>query len=325
MVSGYSNGTEWRQAMNMEIISAEEYGKICGSCQYFYNSMAFHELNCGKVEHVEYLLFSERKNKLALAVGLQENVMRIPYSAPFGVFEKLQNHVKLEDIDNALQMLDLHAREKGIVRIVFRVPPIFYDESFLSKLQNCLLRNAWKIDVCDLNYQFFIRDMDAYMDSLQRNARKNLKNACKQEFVFWHCETDADKEAAYKVIAVNRSRKGYPLRMTYEQIYRTIQLTEHDFFLLREKEINVAAAVIFKVNQDVYQVIYWGDIDGYESKRPMNYLACKLYEFYVQKGIRVLDIGPSTEEGIPNYGLCDFKESVGCEVSSKITYVKNIK
>ncbi|MCM1157842.1 MAG: hypothetical protein NC300_09550 [Bacteroidales bacterium] len=311
--------------MNVKIISAEEYEKICDSYQYFYNSMAFHELNRGKVERLEYLLFSEKKNKLALAVGLQGDVMKVPYSAPFGVFEKLQKHIKLEDIDSALQILSSYARKKGIARIIFRMPPIFYDESFLSKLQNCLLRNAWKIDVCDLNYQFFIRNMDAYMDSLQRNARKNLKNAARQEFVFRHCDTDADKEAAYQVIAINRFRKGYPLRMAYEQVYHTIQLTEHDFFLLTEKEINVAAAVVFRVNRDIYQVIYWGDIDGYESKRPMNYLAYKLYEFYVQKDIRVLDIGPSTEDGIPNYGLCGFKESIGCEVSSKITYVKNIK
>lgn len=46
--------------MNVEIISAEEYGSICGTYQYFYNSMQFHELNKNKVNQVKYLLFGEQ-------------------------------------------------------------------------------------------------------------------------------------------------------------------------------------------------------------------------------------------------------------------------
>lgn len=308
--------------MNLEIISAEEYDNICGSYQYFYNSAQFHELNKNKVSQVKYLLFGEKKRKLALAVGMEDGEIRIPYSAPFGIFEKLQNHIKLEEIEEAVTLLEEYGRENNIYKIVFRIPPVFYDECFISKLQNVLLRKGFQIAYCDLNYQFVVRSMDIYMGSLQRNARKNLKNALKQGFAFQHCDADIEKKAAYDVIAINRARKGYPLRMTYEQVNDTIQLTEHDFFLLKDGEVNIAAAVIFKVNEECYQVIYWGDIDGYEAKRPMNYLAYKVYEYYVDKGIKILDIGPSTEEGIPNYGLCDFKESIGCEVSSKYTFVK---
>ena len=61
---------------------------------------------------------------------------------------------------------------------------------------------------------------------------------------------------------------------------------------------------------------------GYEQDRPMNYLAYRTYLYYSERGIRVLDIGPSTESGEPNYGLCNFKKSIGCSVSSKLTYIK---
>ena len=69
-------------------------------------------------------------------------------------------------------------------------------------------------------------------------------------------------------------------------------------------------------------MIYWGDIDGYSEERPMNLLAENVYEFYQQKGIQVLDIGPSTENGVPNYGLCDFKESIGVSVLIKVYFKK---
>ena len=89
--------------------------------------------------------------------------------------------------------------------------------------------------------------------------------------------------------------------MSWEQVQETIRITEHDIFLLNKKGKDVAAAIVFCVNKDVYQVIYWGDIDGYSEERPMNLLAENVYEFYQQKGIQVLDIGPSTENGVPNY------------------------
>lgn len=41
--------------------------------------------------------------------------------------------------------------------------------------------------------------------------------------------------------------------------------------------------------------------------------------------LKYLDIGPSTENSIPNYGLCDFKESIGCRRSLKYTMVKELR
>lgn len=310
--------------MELHIISAEEYDQICKKYQYFYNSMSFHQLNCQKVDRVEYFSFGDRKKKLALAIGIRNNEMLIPYSAPFGLFEKLQKHIGIEEIENAFELLEGYGKENGIQVILFRFPPLFYDESFISKCQNIMLRKGYQIVSCDLNYQIYIKSIEEYRQSLWSTARQNMKIAEKHNYSFIHCETEDEKISAYNVIVINRERKGYPLRMTCEQVMNTIQLVEHDLFLLREENVNVASAIIYKVNDQVYQLIYWGDIEGYESKKPMNYLAYRIYEFYVEKGIAVLDIGPSTEDGIPNYGLCNFKESVGCDVSCKVTYEKVI-
>ena len=48
--------------MELQCVSAEEYHRICGTYQYFYNGMEFHELNKDKVEQVVYMIFSEKKN-----------------------------------------------------------------------------------------------------------------------------------------------------------------------------------------------------------------------------------------------------------------------
>jgi hypothetical protein len=33
-------------------------------------------------------------------------------------------------------------------------------------------------------------------------------------------------------------------------------------------------------------------------------------------------IGIATENSVPNYGLCEFKESIGCKMAPKYTYYK---
>lgn len=46
---------------------------------------------------------------------------------------------------------------------------------------------------------------------------------------------------------------------------------------------DVAAAQVFKVTEDVAQVIYWGDLRQYASLRTMNFLAYKVFKYYYQK------------------------------------------
>ncbi len=308
--------------MELIEIRSDEYETLCKKCQYFYNSKNFHEINRNKVENVIYLLFKEKRNKMLLAAGIKEGMMQIPYSAPFAVFEVMQSYIRIEEIDAALKLLDDYAIANHMNGIFFRCPPTFYDCSFLSKLHNSMLRNDYQIEECDLNYQFRLTGNTEYRELLHRNARKNLNHALGEDLQLFHCNQKEEKEEAYHIIAANRKGKGYTLRMTYEQIMNTVQYTNHDFFLLKNKDISVASAIIFQVTKNCYQVIYWGNIEEAGQVRPMNYMAYRLYSYYLEKGIEFLDIGPSTENGVPNYGLCEFKESIGCEVASKYTFVK---
>lgn len=310
--------------MVLECVNKDYYESIMKKSIVVYDLPCFHELNKNKVDYVVYMLFRSKKYKAGVIAGVTGNVLKIPYSAPFSMIEPIGKSLSIEELEQVILLIDDYCKQKKIKKIQLRTPPFFYGESYLSKLQNCLLRNNYKIEVCDLNYQYFLVGKEYLESKLKRNAKKNLKNAMKYKWELVHCDSVSDKKKAYEVIAVNRKNKGYPLRMTWEQVQATIQILEHDFFLLKLDDINVAAAVIFRVTDSVYQVIYWGDIDGYDEKRPMNYLSYYLYLYYLDKNIKVLDIGPSTEDGIPNYGLCSFKESIGCEVSCKYTYVKEI-
>jgi len=83
--------------------------------------------------------------------------------------------------------------------------------------------------------------------------------------------------------------------------------------------------MVFHVSSVVVQVVYWGDLPEYAHLKTMNFLSYKLFEYYTGTNIHVIDIGPSTENSIPNFGLCEFKESVGCEITNKLTFQYTIK
>ena len=55
------------------------------------------------------------------------------------------------------------------------------------------------------------------------------------------------------------------------------------------------------------------------ADRTMNFLSYKVLEYYKNTNIKYVDIGPSTEDSLPNYGLCEFKESIGCFIMPKFT------
>ena len=305
-------------------VSRDEYKRIVGSSNYVYNESWFHELNKEKVDYIEYMIFKAKKNKLGIIAGVKDKSINFSYSSPFTMFEKIDSNIKIEDIEGAIDLIESYCKTKNITNIYFRTPPSFYDESFISKVQNCLLRKNFRISSCDLNYQFYLKSVSYLEEHIQRNGRKNLRIANTRNYRLLCCDTYAKKKEAYDIISINRRNKGFPLRMTWEQIEETIQNMVHDFFILELEGISIASAIVFRITKDIYQVIYWGDVAEYTENKPMNYLAYNLYLHYLQRGIKVLDIGPSTENSIPNYGLCSFKESIGCEVSSKFTYMKGI-
>jgi lipid II:glycine glycyltransferase (peptidoglycan interpeptide bridge formation enzyme) len=109
--------------------------------------------------------------------------------------------------------------------------------------------------------------------------------------------------------------------MTWGQILETTSVIQADFFLAKNSmQQDIASAIVFHVRErEIVQVIYWGDKPEYSEHKTMNYLSFKVFEYYKHAGFKYVDIGPSSENSLPNYGLCEFKESIGCFISPKIT------
>lgn len=302
--------------MTINEITASEFAEHF-TPSHIYNGIPFTKLNATKVDSINYLSIGDNKMRFGIILGKHDNKLCSPFSAPFGGFT-IRGVQSIRLMDEAVNLLKDYAKDKGLgLRIALQ--PIVYDETQLSKLISAFLRAGYKHTV-DLNYYFSLHKFDNYTKNIERSARKNLSHAMQEDFTFEKLDSHkfSDVARAYEVIRRNREEHDYPLRMSVEQVWQTVtEVVKADFFVLSHEGNDIAAAQVFHVAEGIAQVIYWGDIRKYSNLRPMNYLTYEIFRHYRKAGLKILDIGPSTENGEPNYGLCEFKENIGCDVTLK--------
>lgn len=305
--------------MQIKNLTPDEFASTFQAAHVF-NTVAFAQLNSDKVERVHYLSFDDPKTCFGIVLGESNGVLRSPFSAPFGGFLEKGAH-GLERMEKAVDALADYAKERSL-RLQITLQPMVYDETRLSMWVNVMMRKM-QLSYINLNYHFDISRMPNYSSIINRSARNHLNQALRQNYCLHKLNTANRDDVArvYNVICCNHKERGFPLRMTFEQVWQTVsRVITADFFVLEHEGCDVAAAQIFHVAAGIAQVVYWGDIRQYAKLRPMNYLAYSLFGYYADNGLRILDIGPSTEDGIPNYGLCEFKESIGCSVTMKYSF-----
>jgi hypothetical protein len=199
------------------------------------------------------------------------------------------------------------------------LPPTVYDESHIAKLYNSFYNAGFRISGCDLNFQYDLASFgDDYEMTIDPKARQKLRAAMREGMSF---QKTSDVQLAYDVIRANREAKNYPLWMSYENVLDTIKIIRTDFFLVcTPANQAIASAMVYEVAPGKVQIIYWGNFPGTDELRPMNFMAFHIFDHYKRAGKSFIDIGPSTEYSVPNFGLCDFKQAIGCDTSSKITF-----
>lgn len=306
--------------MEISRISPKEYQQLFPTPTSVFNSVAFSELNKEKCNDVHYLVFRDTKNRLGMIVGEKEDSLRIPFSATYGGFS-FNSIVACQHYDEACVELKEYAQKIGKPLFITLAPPI-YNVTDNTKTFEALMRAGATIESIEYNQHFELARFADYENILDSKIKNKLRNALNAglHFIKLDSKNDADVARVYKVILTNHEEKGRPLRMSLQNVLETIKIIPADFFVVDDGEgHDVAAAQIFHTTKEIYQIVYWGDISKYSYLKSMNFLSYKVFQYYYSKGIEMLDIGISTEDGKPNYGLCEFKENIGCVATSRIT------
>ncbi len=305
--------------MDILEVSPKEYQQIIGAEVPVFIRSEFLELNSDKVDMIHYLIGKDSKQRFAFAIGEKEKEWKAPFSAPFSNIVFLKKDISMDQLYAFVSGLNSFAVKHKAKSVNIFLPANIYGEQQNSKMVNALLGNGYRILFEDINYSFDLDaiSIDTYPDSISHMGRKNLRIGLDSDLRLERCESKQEEEDAYDIIKINRESRGFPLRMTKQQVMDTISIVDHDLFLIKKEDRMIASAVVYHVTRDIAQVVYWGNIPDVGNYKPINYMAYMLIRYYKNMGFRILDIGPSTEEGIPNFGLCTFKESIGCISSAK--------
>lgn len=299
------------------------YDQVILNHIHSFNIAVFSQLNRSKCEEIFYLLYKDTKYRLGLSVGIKDGMLLTPFSAPFGGFSFIKQNIQIEVIEKAVEQLEAFSLTKYCTGIRLILPPLIYNESFIAKQINVLYRMGYKNSNLDLDFYIPLQTATSYEELLRYNAKKNLRISREQGFEVVLCNDDTKlQKIIYEVVKENRISKDKPMNMTWDEIQSTASVISTDFFLLKRGEEAIAGGIVYKTAEGIRYVPFWGDKPGYASQRPMNFLSHYIAEYYKRAGDRYLHIGISTENSVPNYGLCEFKESIGCVVTPKLSFEK---
>lgn len=290
-------------------VSADEYARIFPTPSSAFASVEFNLLNAAKVEQLLFLAGTDTANRpeMGIIIGRRDGIWRAPFSAPMAPISWNSN-ISLASVFAFFEKLKTLLSPSPI-RIT--LPPSFIAPDMLAKISGASTNLASKV-TADFNYHYDLDLAPDFEAHLKRNARKNFRQAQSAGFIF----EKTDLTRAYTIIAANRKAKGYYLAMTLSDLEATARIIDIDSFTLSLDGTDVATAIVYHLTPEIAHVVYWGDTPGFEHHRPMNILPFHIFNHYHSHGYRHINIGPSSTDGIPNHGLCSFKESLGCHTTT---------
>lgn len=311
--------------MDAKRISPEEYQRLFPEPSLVYDSVPFSELNRSKCEDVHYVAFfdSEGRARLGVILGLRDGRLNAPFSAPFASIEAAKPQ-QLAHYVEALDALRRYGREAGAAVRLTLPPDIYSSGSSIAKQYLAALSAGGRLLYTDYLYALPLSpgmDVEACMiPQARRKYRASVKAGleCRR---FDPADSAALAEA-YRIVCINHRSKGYPVHMSLDNLAATIgRLVKGSIFIVSHQGENIAAAVNYHHPSGVVQGVYWGHIPEAAPLRPMNFLAARMAESFASDGERCFDLGPSSVDGIPDPGLCQFKESLGYTLHPKPTII----
>lgn len=308
--------------MNIQQVSPEQYSRIFPTPSHIYNSVAFNELNLHKCDEMVCLTVSDERGlvRFGLIAGMRDGILRSPFSAPYGGMESACRQRATAWAEAAAALKNY----LGDNRLKTTLPPLAYDtDGIITRQAQALMSAGATVLWSDYNYHLpLVRFRKDYLKSLDCKVRNTYKTSLNRgfEFVARPLADAPTLATAREIVFSNHSALGYPVHLSAADLADTARVIPIDVFFVTLSGSVIASAIVYHNTPDTLQLIYWGDLLDYRDLHPMNFLAYKLFEYYAAiPEMRLFDMGPSSSEGIPAGGLCNFKEGLGCDLSLKLT------
>jgi hypothetical protein len=292
-----------------------------------FNRDDFHALNLRPGQRAVRIDHHDEGRLVGSLVGVRDgDVVTCGHSAPFGGPDLVRD---AETASNVVALLGRAVEEldaDGVRTIRVRCRPAFLSGSETT-VQFALLNLGFRVEACELGFHIDLEPLDgidAYVAGLRSPARRALRHGLAEPFALREAEDGDLWDAGYALLAVNRAAKGRRLALDagYVRAARDAFPGKVRMAVLEHAGRPCAAALTYRLLPARELVVYWGDADHALPRSPMNVLAHALVERALGEGVRSLDIGPSSIDGVPDQGLIQFKRSIGAREDLRLHLVR---
>jgi len=248
---------------------------------------------------------------------------RSPARGTFAGFA-FQSNLHIEDLFAFYDEVESSLRDQGAHNLEILPAPMAHDQVAFSNQFYLLNTRGYRMTHCDLNHSLAVNSL-SLPERMTYGNQKRL-NKCRREGLTAEQLPLSALSIVYETLASNRASKGLSMSMTLLQL-RTMADAFPDNMVLfgcRDGEALAAAALCLRLSSSVMYVFYWGDRPGYASLSPVVAVADAIYSYCQAAGLSLLDIGISTKDSEPNYGLIQFKRGLGFVESLKVRMSKSL-
>ncbi len=159
-------------------------------------------------------------------------------------------------------------------------------------------------------------------EAMSKGNRKKLRQ-CAESIAITVRLPLADLDGVYELITINRLSRGVSLSISLSQLRKSFTEIPDAYrcygTFLGSKLI--AAAITVLITDDFEYVYMWADDAQYRSLSPVVSLCETIVNDSKSRGVRTLDLGISSKNGILDEGLSRFKINLGAVSGNKVSYI----
>ena len=226
--------------------------------------------------------------------------------------------LKSRELFSFFEGVESSLRSRGAKYLEVLPPPQAHGGAAFAQQAYLLWSLGFETTQCDLNQSLEI-DSRSLSDRMTYGNLKRLRKCDREGLVAKPLPISA-LPLVYEALAINRANKGNSLSMTMTQLQTMADTFPQDIILFGCPHGNhlAAAALCLRLSPKVLYVFYWGDRPEYATYSPVVAVADAIYRYGQEKGYRLLDVGTSTLDREPNFGLLEFKRALGFTESLKL-------
>lgn len=271
-----------------------------------------------------FYILEEKTNSIAGAVHffVNEHVATTPLKAPFGGIEYAES-VPDETVFDFIQFAQEKLSGSGIHKIIIKCPPEIYSPA-LNTTNVFLVNSGFAVSGADLSSVIHV-NAPALKDQLHRSESKRFNKAINAGLTFKQLPI-SQLENVYEFIHTCRTQKQFALSMSLEQLAKTVSKFSDRFVLFGvfEGSTFAAASIAIRVTENVLYEFYHDHHEDYDHLSPVVMLVSGIYDYCMNNGIGLFDLGTSSVDNQPNFSLLRFKSLLGAKASSKFTFEKSL-